>query len=157
MSRALGTCANKAMCAKTTTLSTERIEAAISASLKWLRNTRSWHFIVLSVAMTCLLVCLLEVASLCFWMLQAAFNALCDRADCISTPWLHFYHVTLPIIAFHVVTEYGPETPDPFSPLHFCPRPSTRGRKRLACKNSHTCHKMHHNWNRLHVKHVVNW
>ena len=54
--------------------------------------------------------------SLCYWMLQAAFNTLRDRADCISMPWLHFYCVTLPIIVFHVVTEYGPETPDPFSP-----------------------------------------
>ena len=59
--------------------------------------------------------------SLCYWMLQAAFNTLRDRADSISTPWLHFYCVTLPIIAFHVVTEYGPETSDPFFPPHFRP------------------------------------
>jgi len=40
--------------------------------------------------------------------------------------------VTLPIIAFHVVTDYGPETPDPFSPPHFRPRPPTWGKKGLA-------------------------
>jgi len=40
-----------------------------------------------------------------------------------STPRLHYYRMTLPIIAFHVVTEYGPGTPDPFSPLLFQPRP----------------------------------
>jgi len=34
--------------------------------------------------------------------------------------------VTLPIIAFHVVTDYGPETPDSFSLPHFRPRPPTR-------------------------------
>jgi len=81
-------CASKAMCAKMTTISTERIEAATSASLKWLdfkklRNTRSCHLIVLLKATTSLLVRLLEVASLCYWMLPAAFNALRDRADSI--------------------------------------------------------------------------
>ena len=31
-----------------------------------------------------------------------------------STPQLHYYCVTWSIIAFYVVTEYGPGTPDPF-------------------------------------------
>jgi len=91
MSRALGMCASKAMCAKMTTISTERIEAAISASLKWLNfkelqkhQELALHFIdgndfFVSPPTG-------SGKSLCYWMLQAGFNALRDRADSISTP-----------------------------------------------------------------------
>jgi len=141
MSRALGMCASKAMCAKTTTISTEWIEAAMS----WPRETTLHHW----SGSTSEVRKHQELAlhrfidgndffvspptgsgkSVCYWMLQAAFNALRDRADTFSTPSLHSYRVALPIIAFHVVTEYGPETPDPFSPPHFRPRPPTRGKR----------------------------
>jgi len=79
-----------------------------------------------------LLVRLLEAASLSvIGCSKLPSTLLRDRAESISTSWLYFYRVTLPIIAFHVVTEYGPETPDPFSPLHFRSRPPTR-KKGLA-------------------------
>ena len=123
------------MCAKTTTTSTEWIEAVISASLKRLNceEVRKHQELALHrfIDGNDFFVSPPTGSGkpVCYWMLQAAFNALRDRADSISrfsTPWLHFYRVTLPIIAFHVLTEYGPETPDPFSPLHFRPRPPTR-------------------------------
>ena len=69
--------------------------------------------------------------SLCYWMFQAAFNALRDRADSISTPWLHFYHVTLPIIAFHVVKNMSPRHQTLFP---HCT--SSHGKKCLACETN---------------------
>ena len=117
------------MCAKTTTISTEWIEAAISASLKQLnfKEVRKHQELALLRFIDGKDFFVSPPTGsgkfLYYWMLQAAFNALRDRADSISTPWLHSYRVTLPIIAFHIVTEYGPETPDLFSPPHFRPRP----------------------------------
>ena len=71
-------------------------------------------------------------------MLQAAFNTLRDRADVsISTPLLHFYRVTLPIIAFHVVMEYGPKTPDPF-PRRTSGHAHQHGEKGLARETKST-------------------
>ena len=82
----LATCASKAMCTKT---STERIEAAISASLKRLdfRELRKSQELALHrfIEGNDVFVSLPTGSgkSLCYWMLPAAFNALRDRADSI--------------------------------------------------------------------------
>jgi len=46
-----------------------------------------------------------------------------------STPRLHYYRMTLPIIAFHVVTEYGPDTPDSFFPAALPAMPTNTGKR----------------------------
>ena len=78
------------MCAKTTTISTELIEAAISASLKRL------DFKEVGKHQELALHCFIDGndffvspptgsgKSLCYWMLQAAFNALLDKADSLA-------------------------------------------------------------------------
>ena len=85
-------CASKARCVKMTTISTERIEAAISASLKRLnfkelqkhQELALHHFINGNDFFVSLPTG--SGKSLCYWMLQAGFNASRDRADSISTP-----------------------------------------------------------------------
>jgi len=49
MSRALGTCASKAMCAKMTTISTEQIEAAIFVFLKQLDLRKHQELVLRSI------------------------------------------------------------------------------------------------------------
>jgi len=78
------------MCAKTSTISTERIEAAISASLKRLnfKEARKHQELALHRLIDGNDFFVSPPTgsgkSVCYSMLQAAFNALRDRADSIS-------------------------------------------------------------------------
>jgi len=80
------------MCAKTSTISTERIEAAISASLKRLnfKEVRKHQELALHrfIDGNDFFVSPPTGSGkpVCYWMLQAAFNTLRDSADSISTP-----------------------------------------------------------------------
>ena len=122
------------MCAKTTTISTEWIEAAISASLKRLdfKEVRKHQELALH--------CFIDGndffvspptgsgKSLCYWMLQAAFNLhTIELTPLARHAWLHFYGVTLPIIAFHIVTIWPRDT-RPFFPAALLTTPINTGK-----------------------------
>jgi len=65
MSRALGMCASKAMCAKTTSISTEQIKAAISVFLEQLDLRKHQELALCSIECNDAFgICLLEAASL---------------------------------------------------------------------------------------------
>ena len=86
-------------CAKMTTISTEQIKAAISVSLKWFdfKELRKHQELALHhfIEGNEIFVSLPTVSSkaLCCWMLQAAFNALRDRADSIVIDSGFIFHL----------------------------------------------------------------